>query len=189
MNWMHDFELSKKQTVEETEITKDDKGAEIKTIKKVEKDVPIKFYLQKPTRSLKDAGATYFAVQVSRLVNEDVITRPMLRKKILNVGGILSKQETEDITKLYNDWFEKTNDFTRLSGIEEAKKSEEDKKKLIDLTKELTDIQRRVQEFEQSQASLFDLCAESLGKNRTILWWLIMLAHWDNEKKEQVPFF
>ena len=189
MNIMAEWTLNHKQMVDETEITKDDKGAEIKTIKKVEKDVPVKCFLARPTRSQKDASATYFAVQVSQLSEAGVSTKHLIRKRILNAGGALSQPEVDEATKLYDDWYFKTTAYTKLNNIEEKVKTQEDKDKLVALTKELFEIQQQVQTFEQSQAALFDVSCESISKSRLTLWNLVMLSYIENDDKKQVPFF
>lgn len=188
MQFMAQFEL--KRTIEVDEETKETKdGKEIITKTKVKKEVPVKFYLQKPTRSLKDAGSLYYAATVSEFIKANVLTRAMLRKYLLNVGGVLSDTEKTEVTQLYDDWYRLQNDFTRLQSKEEKTRTPEEKKSLEELTVKLLDIQRRIQEWEQSQATLFESTAENLSKNKTVIWWLVNLIHWDNDKKEPVPFF
>ena len=187
---MCEFELKKKMTVDETVDDIDKDGKPIKVTKPVEKDIPHKFYLQQPTRSQKDASATFFAASVSKLANEGILTKPMLRRLILNAGGSLSEPERKEATELYDQMFEKTNTYTRLHAIEESKKTAEEKTKLTEVTKELLELQQKVQAFEQSQAALFEICCESLAKNKTILWNLVFLSYQDSpDKKTQSPFF
>ena len=66
--------------------------------------------------------------------------------------------------------------------------SEEEKRdKITNLLVEMSDLRRELQEFEASQSALFDQTAENRAKNKTIMWWVLQLAH--IEKHNEVIFF
>ena len=46
----------------------------------------------------------------------------------------------------------------------------------------------RIQEFEMQQSSLYDQTAENRARNRTILWWVLQMAH-SEDNDENKAFF
>ena len=186
---MYEYMLSREEDVEkERKDTVDGKEVVIK--EKVKEQVPHKFYLLQPPRSLKDNAAVYYAAMVSKFVNEGINTKIQLRRWLIDSGGVLSNSEKAEMTATYEKLWEATSKYTRLTQIEEKRKTEEDKKNLVDLTKELLELQQKAQEFEQNQAELFNLCSESLAKNKLVLYNLVFLSYQDSlDKKTQIPFF
>ena len=78
-------------------------------------------------------------------------------------------------------------ELQQLSLIDKKDRSDEQKEKLNECTRFLAEARTRIQEFEMQQSSLFDQTAENRARNRTILWWVLNLAHAElGDKEEQV---
>ena len=60
------------------------------------------------------------------------------------------------------------------------KRTKEEQQELEIIIEELNASREQIQEFEMSQASLFDQTAENRARNKTILWWVLNLAYEKN---------
>ena len=78
---------------EEAEVSKNENGEEIKTIKKVKKNLSTKVIIKKPTRALFDEAELFYGVKLSEGIKHGLLTRPLLAKRINNDGGIFSDEE------------------------------------------------------------------------------------------------
>lgn len=167
--------LDKPETVDGKEIT--------------EKQVAAgKYCLIKPNRTLKDAGQSYFYSQNSKFIDEGIISRPLLRKKLAHSGGIFTDSEAKDVKEMYENWYKKEAEFAQLSAIAEDKRTEDQKTQLKSLELEVKELRSDVNALEQSLSSLFDGTSEALAKNRSILFWLVNLSH-KVEGDKEIPLF
>jgi len=190
MKKLHEFTIDREVEIEETEITKDDKGQDVKTIKKVKKNSPQRFFIAKPTRSLYDEADLYYGVKLSEGIQAGLLTRQLLAKRYANDGGAMSEPEKQEYTGLYVQVFDKQNEYQKIAGTKkEADRTEEEKNRLNTLIKELNELRQQIQEFELAQISLFDQTAESRARNKTILWWVLNLSYTvDANDKEELIF-
>ena len=188
MKKLYEFTLEKEELVKETETTKNDKGEEVTTTKEVNKTVEKKFFLRKPTRKLFDDAELFYGVELSKGIKAGLLTRALLQKRFSNDGGTLGEKEREEWTQLYNDTFDRQVELQQLSLIDKKDRTDEQKEKLNECTRFLAEARTRIQEFEMQQSSLFDQTAENRARNRTILWWVLNLAHaeLDGNTQEQV---
>lgn len=190
MKKLHEFMVVREKEVEEVQVTKDDKGQDVKTITKVTKPVSHKFFIAKPTRSLFDEADLFYAVKLSEGVKAGLLTRQLLAKRYENDGGAMSEPDKENYVNLYLALFEKQNEYQRLvTEKPEAERTPEEKEKLVHLIKELNETRGKIQELEYNQISLFDQTAESRARNKTILWWVLMLSYKEDEHEKVEPFF
>lgn len=188
MKKLYEFTLEKEELVKETETTKNDKGEEVTTTKEVNKTVEKKFFMRKPTRKLFDDAELFYGVELSKGIKAGLLTRALLQKRFSNDGGTLGEKEREEWTQLYNDTFDRQVELQQLSLIDKKDRTDEQKEKLNECTRFLAEARTRIQEFEMQQSSLFDQTAENRARNRTILWWVLNLAHEElsDGKQEQV---
>ena len=70
----------------------------------------------------------------------------------------------------------------------EGTRTEQENKRLDEIIVELEAIKRDIQSFEAEQINIFENTAEAKSRNRTILWWVLQLAH-KQEDDKYVPFF
>jgi hypothetical protein len=189
MKKLHEFTVNKEQEVDEAIVSKDEKGQEITTITKVKKPVPQKFFLAKPTRSLYDEADLFYAVKLSEGIKAGLLTKPLLAKRYANDGGSMSEPEKQTYANLYVNLFEKQSEYQKfISEKPETERTAEDKAKISEILKDLTNLRQQIQEFELSQSSLFDQTAESRARNKTILWWVLFLCH-KVEGDKELPYF
>jgi hypothetical protein len=189
MKKLFEFTVPKEIEVEEIEISKNEKGEEIKTTKKIKKKEQVKLFLRKPTRALFDEAELFYGVRLSEGIKAGLLTRALLSKRFTNDGGVLSEEEKNVYATLYVALFERQNEFQKLSIKDESERTEEEKARYKQVIAELTELRTQIQDFETAQASLFDQTAENRARNKTILWWVLQLAYTVDEKGEENPFF
>lgn len=147
------LEFEKKYTVEGKEITR-------------------KFGILKPSQSLKEEAEEFTAIEQSNLVRKGVLTRQMLRKRLLD-GEIYSETEKQEITNLYDDYNKINSDLRETLSSEE--KSEPKTLRIEELKNKLVELQTQIRDLELSQIALFDSTAEVIARNRTLFWWTLVL--------------
>jgi len=189
MKKLFEFMVPKEVEVEEIEITKNEKGEEVKTTKKTKKKEQVRVFLRKPTRALFDEAELFYGVRLSEGIKAGLLTRALLSKRFTNDGGVLSEEEKNVYATLYVALFERQNEFQKLSIKDESERSEEEKIRYKEVIAELTELRTQIQDFETAQASLFDQTAENRARNKTILWWVLQLAYAFDEKDQEYPFF
>ena len=188
MKKLHEFKLPKEEEVEETFTETDDKGQEKTVTTKIKKYVDKNFYLKKPNRRLFDEAELYYAVKLSEGIKAGLLTRALLQKRFANDGGILSDPERESWNDLYTEVFDKQVKLQALSLKTKEERNSKENEEYDELTLWLKEARKDIQEFEMGQQSLYDQTAENRARNKTILWWVLHLAHKEEEGKCS-PFF
>ena len=189
MKKLFEFTVPKEVELEEIEISKNEKGEEVKTTKKAKKKEQVKIFLRKPTRALFDEAELFYGVRLSEGIKAGLLTRALLAKRFTNDGGVLSEEEKNVYATLYVALFEKQNEFQKLSIKDESEKTEQEKQRYKEVVAELTELRAQIQDFETAQASLFDQTAENRARNKTILWWVLNLAYAIDNNDQEYPFF
>jgi hypothetical protein len=189
MKKLFEFMVPKEVEIEEIETSKNEKGEEVKTTKKVKKKEQVKVFLRKPTRALFDEAELFYGVRLSEGIKAGLLTRALLSKRFTNDGGVLSEEEKNVYATLYVALFERQNEFQKLSIKDESERTEQEKIRYKEVVGELTELRTQIQDFETAQASLFDQTAENRARNKTILWWVLQLAYAFDEKGREYPFF
>ena len=184
MKRLFQFTLQQKEKVKVEEKSTDKNGAEITTTKEVDQDVDRYIILKKPNRRLFDDAELFYGVCLSEGIKAGLLTRALLSKRFSNDGGVMSDSDKEEYADLYIEMFQNQTDIERLSSISVNKRTEEEKAELIKLTKESGVLKRNIQDFEMAQASLFEQTAENRARNKTILWWVLNMAHFTDEGGE-----
>jgi hypothetical protein len=184
MKHLYDFTVKKSQVVDKEEIVTEN-GEQVKKIKQVKEEVPVKYFIKKPSRSDFDDSELFYGVELARGVKEGMLTKSMLIKRFSNDGGLLSEPQKNKYAELYLGLGTKENELQRLVLSDKKEETEEQRKAL---EKELLNIRTEIQEFEFAQSSIFDQTAENRARNKTIYWWFINLAHKADGDKE-IPLF
>ena len=184
MKWLYTFQVNRDVEVEETIEKKNDKGEDIKETTKTKKTRPVQVKISKPSRRMFDDGELYYGVKLSEGIKAGLLTRAQLAKRYDNDGGALSDPERERYSEVYLALFEKENQLQRYQLNLEKMSEEEKKDKISDLLVEMAELRRELQEFEASQSALFDQTAENRAKNKTIMWWVLQLAHIEKNNDE-----
>lgn len=152
-------------------------------------DKTINLALAKPTTDLREKAEVFYAKVQSGLVAQGVLTRQMLQKRLLNDGGVLSETEVKETVELYQSYYDLQKELQKIITVQEKDRSDEQKQKYAEIIEELTKKQALINEFEQSQAALYDTTAESIARTRTVFWWVLNLALKSNDKGEFVSYF
>ena len=185
MKKLFQFELEKEVVSKEKETSKNDKGETVTTEKEVTKTINQKVFLRKPTRSLYDGAELFYGVKLSEGIKAGLLTRALLAKRFSNDGGVLSNDEKDRYAELYLKLYETQLDAERLS----ANKDDQDQEKLESLLEESADIRRQLTDFEMAQSQLFEQTAENRARNKTILWWVLNLSHFEDEDGKKSVIF
>ena len=187
MKEIYSFEVNKKveKTVEEK---KQEDGKEVTVTSTVTEEVPTTIIIKKPKRSDYDEAELYYGVQISEGIKAGLLTRALLAKRFSNDGGVLSENDKDEYSDLYLELFNIQNDIDRLTLVKEGERKEDHQEVFNDLLRRQAVAKKDIQEFEMSQAALFDQTAETRARNKTILWWILHLAYIKNENDYQ-PYF
>jgi hypothetical protein len=183
--WLYQFEVIDKKEVEETELSTDTDGKELKTIKKVLKPIKVKFKLKKPNRKLFDEAELFYGVKLAEGIKAGMLTKPLLAKRYSNDGGSLSNPEKQQYATLYLSLYQKESEFQKLNINIDNLEEEENKKRLNQVLIEMQNITRELQQFELNQISLFDQTAENRARNQTIMWWVLNISYIQKENSEE----
>ena len=184
MKWLYTFQVNRDVEVEETTSKKNEKDEEVKETTKTKKTRPVKVRIGKPSRRMFDDGELHYGVKLSEGIKAGLLTRAQLAKRYDNDGGVLSDPERERYSEVYLALFEKENQLQRYQLNLEKMSEEEKKDKITDLLVEMADLRRELQEVESAQSALFDQTAENRAKNKTIMWWVLQLAHVEKHADE-----
>ena len=188
MKKLYKFQMTQEVEEKEVVVTKDDDGNEVRTTKPVKQNKSRSFFLRKPTRKMYDEAELYYGVKLSEGIKAGMMTRALLAKRFDNDGGILSDEDKKRYSALYFTMFELQNEYQRLSLIDKVKRTEEENSRYNDIVRALIDTRERIQDFESAQSSIFDQTAENRARNKTIMWWTLMLAFESIEKEDGDAF-
>ncbi len=166
-------ETGKMETVEET-VTKE-----------VIKQTPIRVFLKKPTRTQVEDGDMFYSIWLNKFIKMGLLTRAMLAKKQVDVGGTLNDDDKINYAKLYLQLFEKQQNVIRYSAKDPDTMSLDEKERLDRAVSDLAVIRKDLSDFEAAQASIFDHTADVKARNKTITWFLLHLAYYRKENDSE----
>jgi hypothetical protein len=188
MRKIYEFTVSRKEEVEEIEVSTDKEGNEIKKTKKVEKKVPHTFFIKRPSRSENDEAEMFRAAAESDCVQRGIMTSALLAKRLLNDGGVLTDEQKESYNKLQKDFFDKQPKYVELTEVEESKRTKKQKEELKSLMEELTNIMQDMQDLEVASSNLYNRTAEAIARTKTVVWLTLHISYEEKDGK-QIPFF
>jgi len=182
---LYSFNIDIDKEVEE-EVIKEVKRKNKKTgkMEKVEettirtkiKEIPVKIILKKPTRTQIEDGDMFYSIWLNKFIKMGLLTRAMLAKKQVDVGGTLNEDDKMNYAKLYLKLFEKQQNIIRYSAKGPDDMSPDEKERFEGAVAELGIIRKQLADFEAAQASIFDHTADVKARNKTITWFLLHLA-------------
>ena len=100
MKRIYEFTVNKEEEVSEDTVETKKDGTEVTTSKKVQKEVPHKFFLRRPTRAMTDEAELYYGVKLAEGIKAGLLTRALLEKRFENDGGTRSDQENSEYKKI-----------------------------------------------------------------------------------------
>jgi hypothetical protein len=189
---LYSFDIQIDKEIEK-EVTKEverknDKG-EKEIVKEITKEISteessVRVFLKKPTRSQVEDGDMFYSVWLNKFIKMGLLTRAMLAKKQLDIGGSLNEEDKLNYAKLYLKLFEKQQNVIRYSAIDSDAMTNDEKEKLDKAVSELSVIRKDLADFEAAQASIFDHTADVKARNKTITWFLLHLGYYVEEGQE-----
>ena len=184
MKRIYEFTVNKEEVVKEESVEKKKDGSEVTTSKDVKKEVPHKFFLRRPTRAMTDEAELYYGVRLAEGIKAGLLTRTLLEKRFKNDGGIRSDEDSKKykvITDKLKKFYEEQ---TKILEISEKKRTSSQKKRLKELEKEVQPVRKELRDVQLQEDSLYEETAESRARNKVILWWMLHLAHSEQDGKD-----
>src|SRR4051812_8407607 len=95
MKILYTFNLNETKEQDEISESINEAGEKVSITKKVKKEIPIKFGLREPTRTLRDEAELYYGTKFSEALKAGFLTNALVDKRITTDGGVLAKEEKE----------------------------------------------------------------------------------------------
>ena len=182
---LYSFSVDLEEEVEK-EITKEVKrknkeSGKMETIEQVStktviQQTPVRVFLRKPTRTQVEDGDMFYSIWLNKFIKMGLLTRAMLAKKQVDLGGVLNENDKMNYAKLYLKLFEKQQNVIRYSAKDPNGLSNDEKERLQSAVSSLAIIRKQLADFEAAQASVIDHTADVKARNKTITWFLLHLA-------------
>ena len=188
MKRIYEFTVNKEETVKEESVEKKKDGTEVTTAKDVQKEVPHKFFLRRPTRAMTDEAELYYGVRLAEGIKAGLLTRALLEKRFENDGGTRSDDENKEYQKIITKLQGFHKEQSKILDIDERKRTPAQKKRLKELDSEIKPTRRALRDLQLVEDSLYEETAESRARNKVILWWMLHLAHTEEGEKEDEFF-
>ena len=187
MKRIYEFTVNKEEEVSEDTVETKKDGTEVTTSKKVQKEVPHKFFLRRPTRAMTDEAELYYGVKLAEGIKAGLLTRALLEKRFENDGGTRSDQENSEYKKIVDRLQKFHEEQSKILKVDEKKRTTTQRKKLKELEGEIQPARRELRDLQLMEDSLYEETAESRARNKVILWWMLHLAYGENDGVEN-PF-
>lgn len=187
--YLYQFSVNRQDEVEECEVSKNEAGEEIKTIKKVKKQTPVVFAIKRPNRKLREDAEMFYAVKMSDGIKAGLLTRALLAKRYANDGGSMSEPERVKMAELYIEFLNKETDIQKIQLNLENLTEDQKQEKLKIVAADLASVRGQIEEINVQQNSLFEHTAESKAENKTVFWWLVNLAYQEEGRDIFKPVF
>lgn len=189
--WIYSFTLDKEVSVDKTEVSKDETGAEIRITKSVKDKKPFVFKIKKPTRRLIEEADIFYAAKVGEYLKAGLLSKNLIAKRLENDGGDLGEETKKEYAEIITDFYNTKAEVEELELIIKEKNLEEDKEKLKVANEALEDLKFKLTDFEYRRNAIYDQSAETKALNKQIFWYLLNTTYWNkgDEKADFVPYF
>lgn len=185
--WLHVFTLDKTQKVKETTLEKDEAGNEVQITKEVEKKVPQRFAILKPTRKIQDDASIFYSVKVSEAIKLGLITKAFLLRKFQKDGVLASDEERKEYANHYSRAVLIEVEVEKIKQDSTLSEGEKDLK-ISNLNDEYKLLRQKIFDYESIQNSLFDNTAEKRASDLLNLWFVLHLLYSGEENAESCLF-
>lgn len=177
--WIYTFALDKEVTVEKSERTKDESGAEITITKKVKENKPFTFKVKKPTRKIIEDADLFYGVKVGEYLKAGLLSRNLIAKRLENDGGDLSESDKTKYSQLLIKFYEVRLNLDKAQKAFDENQNEENKQKFQEAQEQFIEVKNDLTDFEMQRSALFDQSAESKAYAKQIFWLTLHLVYWD----------
>jgi hypothetical protein len=185
---LYSFTANQETMVEETEVSKNDQGEEIKTIKKVKKQIPLEFAIKKPNRVMFEDAELFYGIRLSESIKAGLLPKALVVKRFENDGGALSFGEEKRVKLLMEELVQIQKEIFKYQSKGESFVTEVDNSSFRLNVEKVQNIRQELIEIEKAKSEIFEQTAENRARNKTIMWWVLNLAH-KKEGNDFTPFF
>jgi HPt (histidine-containing phosphotransfer) domain-containing protein len=168
--YIYEFSIDNEIEKEVVEISKNEKGEEVKTLKKVKEKSPVYFRILRPDRKTFEEAELFYGVKVSEGIRLGLLTKSLIAKRYQDDGGALSESEKQRYATLYVTLYVKQTELEKVQANLTKLEKEEQETKMKDLLNEILNIKKDLANLELQQSSVFDQTAENRARNQVILW-------------------
>jgi hypothetical protein len=158
----------------------------------VTEESPVKIIFKRPTRTQLEDGDMFYSIWLNKFIKMGLLTRAMLAKQHIDIGGTLDEEEKQYYSGLYVKLYEKQMELQRFALTPEDDMSDSLKEKRQATIGQVGLIRKELTDFETVQASMFEHTADIKARNKTITWYLLHLAQWQdlsNDENDVQPMF
>lgn len=159
---LYEFTLHREAEVE-IEEEKEIDGERVVVKKKVKTELPVQLFIKKPSRSELEEIEFEYDKEWARLMRAGLLSRAMLEKQILEQGGVLTDGERKTRLEVAKDLSAKITEYEELL-VQENK----DEERVKTLGQEIIDGQISLQSFHSVEESVYNNCAETKARNKTV---------------------
>ena len=175
--YLYTFSVKKMVEEEKEELSKNEKGETVKTVK-VQKTINLeKISLRRPSRRMYDNAELFYGVKLSEGIKAGLLTKALLAKRYEDDGGSMSDREKTEYFETYYSLLDKENDYQRLQLNLDNLDPDEKESRLLESLYDILELRKSLRDIEESQASLFNQTAENRARNQTLMWWVLHLGY------------
>jgi len=157
--------------------------------KTVAEEVPVKIIVKKPTRTQIEDGDMFYSIWLNKFIKMGLLTRSMLAKQHVDLGGTLNQDEKQRFASLYLKLYEKQQQVIRYSAKDRDNLTVNEAERLDKAVSDLAVVRKEIADYEAAQASVFDHTADVKARNRAITWFLLHLTYFKKGAAEEAPLF
>lgn len=186
------FEKEEKVKRTETKVVKNQENGEdeeVSVTKEVVEGTPYRLIMKQPTRRQIEEAELEFSVEMSSCIRKGILTKAMLAKKYSDTGGLLALEDAKSLTTMYVKYGELSQENERI-GVKTSGLSDEDKKRINQISGEIALLKKNIIDIETSYANLFNHTADVRAENKVIQWYILNLTFLQkSDQKEVTPLF
>ncbi|HAI40052.1 MAG TPA: hypothetical protein DCM40_19155, partial [Maribacter sp.] len=123
MKRIYEFTVDREETVKEETVKQEKDGTEVTTSKDVKKNVPKKYFLRRPTRSMTDEAELYYGVKLAEGIKAGLLTKALLEKRFDNDGGTRNDQENKQYKETLETLETLHKEQTKILDVVEKKRT------------------------------------------------------------------
>jgi hypothetical protein len=157
----------------------------------VSEKVPVKIIIKKPSRTQLEDGDMFYSVWLNKFIKMGLLTRAMIAKQHVDLGGQLSDEEKKRYSELVQKNYNKEQEIQRIKALYiDSEPSDTDLERMNRLVNELALVKRELTDFELLQSTVFDHTADTKARNKTLIWYILNLTFFQRGEDGKVePMF
>tara|TARA_Y100001938_G_C8075936_1_gene426085 strand:+ start:1330 stop:2115 length:786 start_codon:yes stop_codon:yes gene_type:complete len=138
-----------------------------------------KIVVVKPTVAESENGEFFYGQKFNEFINAGFLTKAMLAKKMGNLGGMASKEDSDRLQTLLLENVEAAR-IVQFYG--EAKKlDKEQKEKLKNAQEDFVTTQKQIYEYQELMRDQYSQTADAKAEQRLIEWFVFNFSFYEDE--------